>query len=222
MTEYFRPGWNPQLTWIKDGLVITNYPFEIMSKHPGDILMHFYNAETRLKEQFLHLELESDRPPDQISCTFCDFKFQDDLTFFTTPQDTSYRIFRKNPTTKTVKVFTRSGGAPVKHSDSEIKALKERAVRLVGNENYTPPTHKVRILDFFPDHEGRLWVLMNVYEGDTLYFDLFSPEAEYIGSIDMPDGAESIEFVSSDQVLFRYRSDDLDIWEAGLYMITEL
>ncbi|MEX0779743.1 MAG: hypothetical protein WD491_02255 [Balneolales bacterium] len=221
VTEDFQPGWNPGLSWIEDGLVITNHPFAIMETHSGDILMHFYDPDTRVKEQFLHLELARDQPPDQISCTFCEFRFQDDLSFFTTPQDTSYRLFKKNPHTKETTLFTRSGVAAIEHSERELEELRERARREIGAMDYVPPTHKRRINDFFPDPHGRVWVLMNAPDGEPMHFDIFSQGADYIGSLDMPEGAETIEFVAGDQILFRYQSDDLDVWEGGLYRIVD-
>lgn len=220
-------GWHTRLNWISEGLIITNSPFRFGIEHPGDILMRIYNPVNGSKKQFMHLELElEDPPPDQISCTFCEFRFQDDFTFFTTPKDTSYRIYKMDPETNDITLFTRPGVPAVKLTESEREEWRNerlQASQLTGLtlDEEPPPTHKGRFIDFFPDHAERLWALMNVSQNEQLRFDIFSSQAEYIGTLEAPEEAESIEFVSGNLILFRYRSDDPDLWKAGLYQIDD-
>lgn len=120
-------GWHTRLSWISEGLIITNNPFWVGAESrgdsiPGDIIMRIYDPVTGLKEQFFHLELElEDLPPEQISCTFCDFRFMDDFTFFTSPQDTSYRIYKVDPETHETTLYTRSGVPAVRLTESELE-----------------------------------------------------------------------------------------------------
>lgn len=217
-------GWHTRLSWISEGLIITNNPFRISNDSPGDILMRIFDPETGLKKQFMHLELELEEiPPAQISCTFCPFRFLDDFTFFTSPRDTSYRIYKMDPSTQETALFTRPGVPAVKLSEAEREEWRNQRIQasqLTGVAlDQEPPTHKRRFIDFFPDHAGRLWALLNVSENEPLRFDIFSPRAEYLGSLEAPAEAKSIEFVSDDLILFRYRSDNPDLWRAGLYRI---
>ena len=225
-------GWHTRLSWISEGLIITNNPFRVGAESrgdsvPGDIIMRTYDSENESKKQFFHLELElQDVPPDQISCTFCEFRFIDDFTFFTSPPDTSYRIFKMNPSTQEKTLFTRPGVPAVRLTESEQEEWRDeraRASEMTGVAlDEEPPTHKRRFIDYFPDHAGRLWAFMNVSQNEQLRFDIFSPTAEYIGSLEIQAEVESIEFISGDLILFRYKSDDPDLWKAGLYQIDEL
>ncbi|REL37784.1 hypothetical protein DYD21_08365 [Rhodohalobacter sp. SW132] len=224
-------GWHTRLSWISEGLIITNNPFRVGAESrgdsiPGDIIMRRYDPVSGSKEQFFHLELElQDLPPDQISCTFCEFRFMDDFTFFTSPPDTSYRIYKMDPSTQETTLFTRPGVPAVRLTESEQEEWRDERVRASEMTGVAldeePPTHKRRFVDYFSDHAGRLWALVNVPQNEQLRFDIFSPNAEYIGSLEIPEEAESVEFISGDQILFKYRSDDPDLWKAGLYQIDE-
>lgn len=224
-------GWHTRLSWISEGLIITNNPFRVGSESrgdriPGDIIMRIYDSVTESKEQFYHLELDlEDIPPEQISCTFCRFRFMDDFTFFTSPQDTSYRIYKMNPTTHETTLYTRSGVPAVRLTESELEEWHEeqlRASEITGIAlDKEPPTHKGRFIDFFPDHKGRLWVLMNIHQNEPLRYDIFSPDGKYIGSLNSPVKVKSIEFFYEDLILFRYTSDDPDVWKAGLFQIVD-
>lgn len=108
------PGWNTQLSWVDDGLMVSAHPFSKMGTDPGDIFIWLLDPETGEMDDVYQMELEmEDRPYEQISCTFCAFKFQNDGSFFTTPQDTSYRAFRINPATGEETLFTRPESKPV-------------------------------------------------------------------------------------------------------------
>lgn len=227
----FETGWNTKLKWVTEGLIITNNPFRIGNEYtgdgiPGDIIMRKYDPVTGLKEQFFHLELElEDLPPDQISCTFCKFRFTDDLTFFTSPQDTSYRIYKMDPSTHETTLFTRPGVPAVRLTESEREEWRNERLQASESIGITmeeePPTHKQRFIDYFPDYKGRLWALVNVQENEQLKYDIFSPNAEYVGSLEIPAEAESIEFFYDDLILFRYKSDDPDVWKGSLFQIVE-
>lgn len=227
ITSDHEPGWHTRLSWISDELVITNHPFRIGQSNPGDIIMRRIDPESGEKQEFYHLELEMEDPPfEQISCTFCEFRFQDDFSFFTSPQDTSYRIFKVNPKTEDQILFSRPGLPPVKLTEQEREVRKqqrERQTQMTGMslDELDIPTYKSRFSDFFTDNDGRLWALLHTEEGDPYRFDLFSSEAEYIGSLDAPEGMESIEFTRNDKVLIRFDNGQDDELQLGLYKIVE-
>lgn len=226
-TEKLNIGWHNRLHWVADTLVISNNPFNEAASHPGDIFMRLYHPETGEKETFYQLELEwgDTTPTDQISCTFCEHKFMDDLRFFTSPQDTSYRIYRVNPQTDKTLLFTRSGIPAVKYSERERKELQNQrrsTQQITGlNSEEDLPTYKSRFIDFFPDQSGRLWALLNPVEGEPPVFDIFSADAKYIGSVQAPEQVETIRFVSDNYILFQYDFENPDIWKGGLYKILE-
>lgn len=223
-------GWHTRLSWISEGLIITNNPFRVGAESrgdsvPGDIIMRIYDPVTGLKEQFFHLELElEDLPPEQISCTFCEFRFNENFTFFTSPEDTSYRIYEMDPHTRETTLFTRPGLPAVKLTDKEQEEWREEMLQAPSaaglSMDVEPPVYKRRFVDFFPDHLGRLWAQINISEGGpSIRFDIFSPDAEYIGSLDGPEGAASVEFISGGEILIQHESDNLDLWKAVLYKI---
>lgn len=227
ITEDLDAGWHTRLTWVEDKLVITNNPFRIGASDPGDVIMRVYDPGNGAKEEFMHLELELTDPPfEQISCTFCEFKFLDDLSFFTSPQDTSYRVFRVSPDDGKEVLFARPGLPAVEYTEEEqdeLREQRERQHQMTGIRFDNPlPTHKRRFIDFFVDHKNRLWALLHSRQGEPLQFDIFSYEGEYIGSLNAPENMESVEFVWKDQILFRFPSDDPDVWKGGLYRIAEL
>ncbi|HKK83101.1 MAG TPA: hypothetical protein VJ958_02610 [Atribacterota bacterium] len=221
------PGWHTRLSWNSEKLVITNYPFRIGQSNPGDIIMRKLNLETGEKKEFYHLELEMEDPPfEQISCTFCEFLFQEDHSFFTSPQDTSYRIFRVNLDTGKQTLFSRSGIPAVELTDKEKNERRQelkRGSQLTGIsvEELEIPTHKKRFSDFFLDHEGRLWALLHTPASKPFRFDLFNSEAEYIGSMNAPEGFVSVEHVWKDSLLFRFDNAQDDILKLRLYTIKE-
>lgn len=221
------PGWNTRLTWNSDEVVITNYPFRIGQTNPGDIIMRNLNLETGEKQEFYHLELErEDAPFEQISCTFCEFRFQEDRSFFTSPRDTSYRIFKVNSETGEETLFSRAGVPAVELTEEEKEERRQQRMRdsqMTGIpiEELEIPTHQRRFSDFFSDHKGRLWAVLHTPEGEPYRFDLFSAEAEYIGSLDAPDGFVSVEHVWKDRVLFRFDDGHDDLLKLRLYTIME-
>ncbi len=221
-------GWHTRLSWVSSGLIITNSPFRIGGTSPGDILMRIYNPDTEIKKQFMHLQLAlEDPPPDQISCTFCDFRFQDDLSFFTSPQDTSYRIYKVDPTIGDTILFSRSGVPAIALTEAEREEWQNQKRQMMPFPELSmegelkPPEYKERFRFYFPDHKGRLWALMNVPEGRPLHFDVFSGDGVYLGSVNVPEEVKSVPFVSGDQILFRHHSDDPDLWKGGLYRIID-
>lgn len=228
ITYSYKTGWNPQLHWTSRGLVLLNHPFTMMASDPGDILMRLYDLETNEKEEFYQMELVMSDPPfEQISCTFCRFRFLDDLSFFTAPQDTSYRIFRVNPETGEETLFRRGGVSPVAYTEEERTALAEnraRGLQAAGLDepgDYRAPQFRNRFRDFFPDEAGRLWAIPNGRVDEPSRIDIFSPNAEYLGSLNGPEGAASIQYTKGGYLLVRYRNDDPDRWEGGLYRVTE-
>lgn len=222
------PGWHTRLSWVYDELVITNHPFRIGQSNPGDIIMRRFDPESGEKQEFYHLELEMEDPPfEQISCTFCEFRFQDDFSFFTSPQDTSYRIFKVNPQTEEQDLFSRAGIPPVELTEQEREERRQQRAHQaqmagISVDELEIPTHKRRFADFFTDHQGRLWALLNTPEGEPYRFDLFSPDGEYIGNLDAPEGMESIEFTRKDKVLIRFDDGQDDELQLSLYRIVEL
>jgi len=227
-THQIDSGWHTRLHWVSDKLVISNYPFKMGGTNPGDIFMRLFNPVTGEKNPFYHLDFEGEDDPFQgeISCTFCEHRFRNDQSFFTSPQDTSYRIYKVDPNTDETVLFTRSGVSAVKYSEQEREELqdqRQRAQQLTGLDSSGDdiPTHKRRFIDFFPDNEDRLWALVNPIDGEIPTFDLFSPDAEYIGSIKAPDRVQNVQFVSDNYILFSYESDDTDIWKGALYQILD-
>lgn len=226
--EPLDPGWHTRLHWVADELVLTNNPFKEGATNPGDIFMRLFNLETGEKKLFyqMKLELGDAAPVEQISCTFCEFHFTDDLTFFTSPEDTSYRIYRVNPKTNGTLLFTRSGVPAVEYTEQEIKQLKkgkQRAYQMAG-KNYDGndlPTHKPRFIDYFPDKSGRLWVLITPPAGQEPVFDIFSPDGKYIGSLQAPQDTKLVQFIRDNYILFIYKTEDTDIWEGSLYKILD-
>lgn len=226
--EPYDIGWHTRLYWVLDRLIISNNPFKEGADHPGDIFIRSFDPSSGEKDQIFHLELEWDdhNPKEQISCTFCEHRFMNDKSFFTSPQDTSYRIYKVNPNTNETILFTRTGIPAVKYTEDEKEELKHqrrRAHQITGlnPDNDNIPTHKRRFIDFFPDNEGRLWALVNPIDGQAPTFDLFSPDAEYIGSIQAPNRVHSVQFVPDNYILFRFESDDPDVWKGALYQILD-
>lgn len=226
-TTELEAGWHTRLTWVSDELVITNYPFRIGQSQPGDIIMRQLNPVSREKQEFYHLELEMEDPPfEQISCTFCEFRFQEDLSFFTSPQDTSYRIFKVNPESGEQTLFSRSGIPAIELTEQELEERQQqrrRQAQMTGIpvDELGISTHKRRFANFFTDHQGRLWALLNTSVGESFRFDLFSPEAKYIGSLNAPEGMESIEFSWDDRVLIRFDDGQDNELQLGLYKIVD-
>jgi hypothetical protein len=225
LIENFELGWNTQLHWSNDSLIILNSPFRINGTNPGDITMRLYNFNSRSKDEFLHFNIDSlNNQSEQKSCTFCKFRFAKNLTFYTSPQDTSYQIYKFNPQTGEERLFSRKGLPSLEYSESErekIVEVREWVMQRSGVElgDFMPPTHRNRFMDFFPDENGRLWVIPNVKPGNSLYFDIFSEDAEYLGSTEIPDNAEIINYVGDGEVIIKYLNKDLNIWEAGLYRV---
>jgi len=218
ITEDLNGGWHTRLYWVSDQLVISNNPFKEGVTNPGDVFMRSYDPVSGEKDLIFQLELKwrDNISEEQISCTFCKHRFMDDLRFFTSPQDTSYRIYRVNPQTDETLLYTRSGVSPIKYTEQERKELqnqKRRAQQITGlNSEDDIPTHKPRFIDFFPDQTGRLWALLNPIEGQIPVFDLFSPDAEYIGSVQAPVQVETVQFIPDNYILFRYKFEDPDVW----------
>ncbi|MCC5914577.1 MAG: hypothetical protein JJU46_09410 [Balneolaceae bacterium] len=228
ITVPLNSGWNTQLQWKEPGLVIFNHPFNLMATTQGDILMRLYDPETNEKEEFFQMELiMSDPPFEEISCTFCWFQFNDDLSFYTAPQDTSYRIFRVNPETGEETLFSRGGVQPVAYTEEERERLAEsrsRSMQATGVDapnDYRAPQYRNRFRNFFADDSGRLWAQLNGRADDPIRIDIFSPDAEYIGSLNAPDNASSIQYTKGGYLLVRYRNDDPDSWKGGLYKVSE-
>ncbi|NGP89934.1 hypothetical protein [Fodinibius halophilus] len=221
--ESLDPGWHTRLHWVANQLVITNNPFKEGASNPSDIFMRLYDPESGEKEAFFQMELEwgDSVPDDQKSCTFCGLHFMKDLVFFTSPQDTSYRIYKINPQTNETLLFTRSGIPAVTYTDKEIKELKnekQRMHQITGlNSKDKIPTHKPRFIDFFPDQKGRLWALLTPSEAEAPVFDIFSQDATYIGSLRAPQGTLSARYIPNHYILFIYKTEDPDIWKGGLY-----
>lgn len=221
----YEPGWHTRLQWVGDELVLSNNPFRIGESHPGDVIFRKIDTETGEKEEIMHLELElSDPPFEQISCTFCAFRFRSDFSFYTSPQDTSYRVFRVDPDTGDEQLFTRRGVPAVELSPAEREQLAERnrqAGASVGmsSDGYTPPTHHRRFVDFFPDEQGRLWTLLNTGGENPLRFDIFSGEGDYIGSTTAPEQTAEISYAGDNRILIRYSSDDPEVWKAELFRV---
>lgn len=221
-------GWNTQLQWTQPGLVIYNHPFSFMATAPGDILMRLYDLETNEKEELYQMDLVMSDPPfEEISCTFCWFRFKDDLSFFTAPQDTSYRIFRVNPETGEETLFSRSGVSAVPYTEEEREKLVEnrtQGLQAAGVDDpgdYRAPQFRNRFRDFFSDDSGRLWAILNGSADAPNRIDIFSPDAEYLGTLDSPENAVSIQYTQGGYLLVRYRNDDPDRWEGGLYEVRE-
>ena len=226
----FSSGWNMRLSWVDDGLMVSGHPFAKMSTDPGDIFIWRIDPETGEMDDVYQMELEMQNSPyEQISCTFCAFQFQNDGTFFTSPQDTSYRAFRIDPASGEETLFTRPDHTPVAFTEKEKAQSAERfadAVRATGMEgpDREIPDYKQRFINYFSDHQGRLWVLINVAEGETPHFDLFSPGAEYIGTVALPENAvaSSITLGPENQLLIQESTgDNPDLWKAGMYRIAE-
>lgn len=91
----------------------------------------------------------------------------------------------------------------------------------ISIEELEIPTHKRRFADFFLDQEGRLWALLHTPESEPFRFDLFNSEAEYIGSLNAPEGFVSVEQVWKDTLLFRFDDVQDDILKLRLYTIKE-
>lgn len=224
--EDYDVGWNTHLQWVKDGIVITNYPFRIGATHPGDILMRLLNPNDGTKEEFMHLELEMEDPPfEQISCTFCSFRFLDDLSFYTTPQDTSYRIFKVDPQKGDEILFSRSLPA-VELSEEELEELKrkreEASVATGISAGEIERTHKRRFITYFSDEQNRLWALLDTESDNPLRFDLFSAEnREYIGSFNAPEQTQTAQYVSGGKILIKFVTDDPEKFNAALFEIVE-
>jgi hypothetical protein len=221
-------GWNTRVHWVGNDLIITNSPFRFSSTNSGGIVMRTFNTGDLTNHEFMYLELDDDnQKEEQISCTFCQFRFSDDLSFFTTTKDLDYAIFRVNPHTGEKTVFKREGLQPLKFTEAERKKIDEvrdwvMKMSGVQLDNFMTPGQRNLIQDFFPDHKGRLWVIRNVKYGNTEQFDIFSADAEYIGSLDVPKRAESVQYVKEGKLLVKYYADDPDRWEAGLYKIVEI
>ncbi len=228
IVEPYDIGWHTRLHWVSDQLIISNNPFKEGANHPGDIFMRAFDPYSGEKNHLFHLELEwgDHKPEEQISCTFCEHRFMNDQRFFTSPQDTSYRIYRVDPNKNETILFTRAGIPAVEYTEEEREELKDqrrRAQQITGMNSGEDdiPTHKRRFIDFFPDKKGRLWALINPKHGESPRFDLFSPEAEYIGSIQAPDRINNVQFVAENQIMFSFELDDPDIWIGALYQILD-
>jgi len=226
--EPYDIGWHTRLHWVSDRLIISNNPFKEGANHPGDIFMRIFDPISGETDHAFHLELEwgDPIPEDQISCTFCEHRFMNDQYFFTSPQDTSYRIYKVNSNTNETILFTRTGIPAVKYTEEETEELqnqRRRAQQITGLNSGEDniPTHKRRFIDFFPDKKGRLWALVNPKDGQSPTFDLFLPDAEYIGSIKAPKRVKSVQFVPDNYILFSFDSVDPDKWEGALYKILE-
>lgn len=226
--EPYDIGWHTRLFWTSDHLIISNNPFKEGADHPGDVFIRSFDPSSGEKDHVFHLELEwgDHISEEQISCTFCEHRFMNDKSFFTSPQDTSYRIYKVNPTTDETILFTRIGIPAVKYTEDEREELKHQrrsAHQITGLnlDNDNIPTHKQRFIDFFPDTKGRLWTLLNPTEGEPPTFDIFSYDAEYIGSIHAPDRVQNVQFVPDKYILFNFESDDPDVWKGTLYQIID-
>lgn len=225
VTTDFVSGWNTRVRIVDGGVAVVNHPFRFMSEFPGDLQLSFFNTDTKQKEEFLHLELEqNETPPGQVSCTFCDFRFLDDLSFYTSPRDTSYFLYHVDKEGEIITTFSRSNLEPLLYTAEERENLREQmagAMQMIGqgDDEYVPPTHKRRVAFWYPDHQNRLWVLVNSEEGRQRHFDIFSPDGSYIGSLDIPDADFTLEHLESDRLLFTRISDDYETWEAKLFRI---
>lgn len=221
----FVSGWNTRVNIVEGGVVIVNHPFSFMREFPGDLQLSFFELESEQTEEFLHLELEqNETPPGQISCTFCDFKFLDDLSFYTSPRDTSYTLYYVDSTGEVISTFTRKNLSPLLYTPEEREELKESrqaALQQVGqsSENYVPPTHKRRVLNWYPDYKNRLWVLVNTADGEPNHIDIFSPSGEYIGSMNLPEDNLRLQHLENDKILFTGFDEDSDLFKAKLYRI---
>lgn len=215
-------GWNTKLAWVNNDLLLSNSPFDHSMSKSGDILIRSYDLNSKQDRIVLHLELELSNPPfEQVSCTFCEFRYTSDMDIYTSPQDTSYRIFRMDPTSGESVLFTRSGIPAVAFSEQERNDRAAQLATTLGTPRTSQkgPTHKRRFFDYFVDHKNRLWALLNRLEGDAIVADVFSPNGHYEGSLTLPDEVQSLLFASGNRVILQLKSDDPDIWIGSSYKI---
>lgn len=225
ITTDFVSGWNTRTRIVENGIAIVNHPFSYMAEFPGDLQLSFFDLETKQTKEILHLELEqNETPPGQISCTFCDFRFLNDLSFYTSPRDTSYFLYHVASSGEIITTFTRSNLKPLLYSAEERQTLREQhgaALQQIGQDgdSYVAPTHKRRIISWYPDHQNRLWVLVNGEEGEPNHLDLFSQNGDYLGSLDIPVEGFHLQHLENDKILFTRISDEMDVLEAKLFII---
>lgn len=220
-------GWSTRLSWQNDKLFITNSPFRLGAESEpgrGDVLIRYYDLNKKEKIELKRLVLYYDAPEDQISCTFCNFSFSETMHFYTAPRDTSYRVFRVHPFTDERQLYTRAGAPLVRYTEEEretIRQQRQRAGAMQGSDlgSLPIPEFKRRVVNFFADHHNRVWVSIEVEQGEPALFDVFSKEGNYLGGIHAPHNAATLVYHYGDILVFRFDTENPDLWRGAAYRI---
>ena len=122
-----------------------------------------------------------------------------------------YRIVRRGLRGDTTLVIRRVGVEPVRVSAEERTAVLARLGSMEPNQLSRIPDVKPIFTKLVPADDGTLWVL-RPGEGMTWFWDVFSAEGRFLGSVDMP--AEPVDrrnpVVTRDAVIV-ITQDQLDV-----------
>jgi hypothetical protein len=222
MLDYSR-GWGLQLQWVGEKLIITNSPFSPSPEESGNLVMRYYDLATQEKTQFyvLELDLDAKNNPDQITCTFCFVHFDRDLRFYVNPPDTSYRVFRVDPFSEEISLIRRTGPMITPYTSEERQRIVDSYESLPSLPAIPRPQIREmprRIFNNHIDYKGRLWVSMNVRQGEPRFFDIFNSNDEYIGSLQAPGVMMSVRQFEQDKILYS-STNDMEIFKVSLYQI---
>lgn len=223
----FESGWDNQLFWAGDQLILTNAPFRRGANDSVPIAMQSFDYATNTSKELFSFNIPTNPEPNGfIGCMYCKHTITDDLMYITAPSDTSYKVIINDFKSDEVRILSRSGAPLVALTDEEkeqIRSQRAQAASMIGLPPVRTeiPQYRKRINHLFSDHKDRVWVSIEVPKDEPGLFDVFSDAGEYLGSVRLPDASYKLVYSKNDVILFSTGYTDETGWTGRAYRISD-
>ena len=223
----FESGWNNQLFWVKDQLIMTNAPFRSGSRDSVVITMQYFDYAANTTTEIHSFNIPTNPNPSEFTwCIYCKHTLTDNMSYVVAPPDTTYKVVISEFKSSEMRILTRSGAPLVELTLEEKERVRVQRDRLSSMTGAPPmrseiPQFRNRINNLFVDHRDRIWVSIEVSENEPALFDVFSTSGAYMGSVRLPDTSYELVYSKNDILLFSTGYTDETGWTGRAYRISD-
>jgi hypothetical protein len=120
-----------------------------------------------------------------VSCDFCDAVMGPGSTIFLAAPDTVYAVHQVDSLGHILRTFTRTRLTLARWSEDELKTLESQARRrgIPWNPESFRFKRPLMVNSIAIDGAERVWLRPTVPDGSGAMFDVFQPDAKFLGTV---------------------------------------